>query len=408
MATGLKKLLVISWSMPPMLFPRSIQVSRVLAGLAQRGWQTTVICADPRAVPNIDNSLEKLYSHHFETVRVPNARPAASLPDPLMSQWLEPALSAARDLLAGQHFSAIVTFAQPWVDHLIGLELNKLTQLPWVAHFSDPWVDSPYYEAIEPNKLVIWQEMERNVVHTADLVLFTNAQALELIMNKYPSEWRHKTHVIPHAFDPALTGNFQASPPPRDRLRLVYTGDLYGKRSPRALLQALAQLKKTGSLKNEIEVWFWGHVTPEDRQLAGKLKIKNLVHFQDQVPYLESLRAAAEAGVLLLLDASSSTPSAFLPSKLIDYLMFKKLILGLTPDEGASADLLRRLGCLVVPPDDVPAIAEALSDLLMRWKSGNLSVSPQFEQVGSEYEMQETARSFDQQLMSVIGKGVEL
>src|SRR4029079_14305822 len=38
----------------------------------------------------------------------------------------------------------LVTFSHPLVDHVIGVELKRRLRMPWVAHFSDPWTDSPF------------------------------------------------------------------------------------------------------------------------------------------------------------------------------------------------------------------------------------------------------------------------
>jgi hypothetical protein len=62
-----------------------------------------------------------------------------------------------------------------------------------------------------------------------------------------------------------------------------------------------------------------------------------------------------------------------------------------TPEDGASARLLHRLGCPVAPPDDIDAIATALADLVRRWREGTLSVSASFDGVASEFDISRTA-----------------
>jgi hypothetical protein len=102
--------------------------------------------------------------------------------------------------------------------------------------------------------------------------------------------------------------------------------------------------------------------------------------------------------VLLVIDAPApapDVPSVFLPSKLVDYLPLRKPILGITPDPGASARLLRRLGCPIAPPEDVPAIASALRDLMARWRAGTLGVAPSFDDVAREFDIRRTARLLD-------------
>jgi hypothetical protein len=96
-----------------------------------------------------------------------------------------------------------------------------------------------------------------------------------------------------------------------------------------------------------------------------------------------------------VIDAPSQAPSLFLPSKLVDYLMFNKPILGLTPPQGATADLLQRLECPTAPPDDAARIAEILADLLKSWQAGTLAVSPVFATVAAEYDIRQTVRRLD-------------
>jgi hypothetical protein len=75
---------------------------------------------------------------------------------------------------------------------------------------------------------------------------------------------------------------------------------------------------------------------------------------------------------------------------LIDYLAFRKPILGLTPDPGASAALLRRLGCPVAPVSDIGAIRARLADLIGRYRCGALAVDPSFDVVAAEFEIART------------------
>lgn len=104
-----------------------------------------------------------------------------------------------------------------------------------------------------------------------------------------------------------------------------------------------------------------------------RLGIGEVVSVVGAVPYLESLKYIQNADVLLVVDAPSQGPSVFLPLKLIEYVGFKKPILGLTPPEGASASLIKRLGGIVVPPDDTAGIEEGILTFYQKFKDGNLS-----------------------------------
>ena len=78
--------------------------------------------------------------------------------------------------------------------------------------------------------------------------------------------------------------------------------------------------------------------------------------------------------------------------------MLRKPLLGLTPQDGASADLLRRLGAPVATPDDVPAIARAIESLVMAWRAGPLRVSDQFDAIAAEYDIERTTAALAQVL----------
>src|SRR5438874_5226174 len=44
-----RRLLAISWDMPPLSGPRAVQVSRTLNQLVSLGWESSVICFGPRS-----------------------------------------------------------------------------------------------------------------------------------------------------------------------------------------------------------------------------------------------------------------------------------------------------------------------------------------------------------------------
>ena len=236
--------------------------------------------------------------------------------------------------------------------------------------------------------------MEEEVVREASAIVFVTEETADLVMSKYPADFRGKVVVVPHGFASRVDHGASRPVDSRRPLRLVYTGRFYdGIRTPVPLLRALAQLNVRDPLAGVLEISFVGpHVQQYERDAAA-LGVDSLVRFRGRIPPAEAARAVADADVLLVIDAPSDGPSVFLPSKLIDYLPFRKPILGVTPQSGAAADLLRRLGCPVAPPHDVEAIASALADLVGRWREGTLDVGASFDGVAAEFEIARTARA---------------
>jgi glycosyltransferase involved in cell wall biosynthesis len=402
-----KRLLAISWEMPPLSGPRAVQVSRTLRHLSAHGWASTVVCFGPRSTrynQDFRIDLERLTSGAVEVLRVPSPEewfvvralwricpPIKHLPDE-KRVWIRRAVAAARAAGSTRSFSALMSFGQPWSDHLIGLRLRRELALPWVAHFSDPWVDSPYERSFA------WQRrlavrMEHDVIAGADRIVFQNRQTAAHTMSKYPAAWMHKVSIIPQGFEPEPAVRPTTAPVGRGPLRMVYTGRFYpGIRTPDRVLDALAQLKRAQPLQGRLRVDFFGYPFSRHSKRANDLGLASIVAFHGRVPPPEALDAARSADILLVIDAPSAGPSLFLPSKLIDYLPLAKPIVGITPIEGASAELLRSLGYPVVAPDDLNGIASAIGSAVDRWERGTLVVSSTHHSVSAAYDIRVTAR----------------
>jgi len=356
------RVLAISYAMPPALYPRAIQVARTLDHLNRRGWRITV--ATPAIVgANPDPRLAAWYRDRFQRWEIPLEH----------RSWRRAAVSAiTRRWREEPPHDLLITFAQPWSDHLIGLDLHRRhPTVPWIAHFSDPWIGSPYEAHVHGWRR--WRERwrERAVVRNADALVFVTAETVALTMNKYPTPWRDKAAVVPHGFERDFLATLPPPAPSSDRtvLRLVYAGSFYQQRVPQGLFQALAALRQRSGLGIRLELDVVGPINGTVREQARIFGIRDLVHFTDAMDYHSSLSVQAAADVLVLIDAPFA-PSVFLPSKLVDYLMLEKPILGLTPPDGAAAALLRRLEHPVVAPDDAAGIEAALLALIERRTAG--------------------------------------
>ncbi len=399
--------------------PRATQVSRTLGALVTLGWQPTVVCLDPRrGGPNWRDGADPIIPRGVDVMRVKSPEewtlvralwrlvPALrDRPDPKWV-WIRRASVAAIDAAAGTSFDGVVSFAQPWSDHLAGLRIHRRTRLPWVAHFSDPWVDSPYWRGSTAQRAVA-AKMEEHVIREASAVVFVAEEAAQLVMRKYPERWRRKVSVVPHGFEPPATAREGSASLVADRrppMRLVYTGRFYeGLRTPDSLLRAIARLNDESPLAGSFELICVGPFVTGFARHAESLGVDHLVRFLDKVPAGEAKTMAAAADALLVIDAPSIGPSPFLPSKLVDYLPLRKLIVAITPAEGATASLVRRLGGIVAPPDDEAAVRIALRDLIRRWQEGELDVGATFDRVAAEYDIKQTAARFSDVLTRAFG-----
>jgi glycosyltransferase involved in cell wall biosynthesis len=412
-----RRLIAVSWSMPPALFPRSIQISRLLKGLRRLDWHSTVVTAamsSRGATDPVDPDLEKLYAGQFEVIPVAQpdlaeerARPLRSFDEKISGRiftddhlWAERAAAAAKDIKRRERAEVLVTFAQPWRDHLVGLMPGR-PRLPWIAHFSDPWVDSPYYEDVPEAQMAVERRRERDVIQSAHIVVFTNQYAADLVMAKYPRRWSRKVRIVQHAADTDLipvADNLRSRRPfePAAPLRLSYVGSLLiGRRTAHALLDALAMLRQRAGIKGLLEMVFVGagSGTEEARQKVAALGLESVVTFVPHAPHLESLAAMRDSEVLVLIDAPADT-NVFFASKLVDYLMAERPILALTSTVGPSADLIRRCGYPLVDPEDARGICDAIQHLLTCHSAGTLAPTAASVALLQEYSVDAAAGAF--------------
>jgi glycosyltransferase involved in cell wall biosynthesis len=150
-------------------------------------------------------------------------------------------------------------------------------------------------------------------------------------------------------------------------------------------------------------VAFVGGSMEQYARQARQLGLAGVTTFSGRCSPDAASEAAAGADVLLVIDAPSRGPNLFLPSKLIDYLPLGLPILGLTPDQGATADLLHRLGYPPVSPTDPAAIASALTGLIAAHEAGTLTASASHAAVSRPYDIRETTRALDRLFDEAMG-----
>lgn len=411
------RLLFVSHCFAPVLTPESIQNGRTLRALAELGWDATVLTVDERTVRGTrDARLLNVLPLGLTTVKAQSAElpftrlrglpikvlSALGLPE-LHTFWYPSALRAGREIVRRERFDAIHSWSSYPVSHLVGLAFRRETGLPWVLHFSDPWADSPYFGRSPLRRFVV-RRLERAVIAAADAVVFITEETLDLVMRKYPAAWRAKANVIAHGY---LAEDVVRTPPvvARGPLVLTHAGSFYlGMREPYTLIAAVAQLHREASLDGRLRLVFVGPTLPRYVQAATDAGLGGIVTWTGPVSWSESQRLVEASDALVVIDAQSDGPSVFLPSKIVDYLSARKPILGLTPRNGSTASLLRRLGCPIVDPDDVPGTAAAIRGLVRARASGVLELPKPYEGVAEEYEIRAVTRTLDRILREAMAR----
>lgn len=364
------KLFCFGYYFPPSRAPEAIVSAKRTVGL--KGYDVTFVSF---RLGEEDQQLADYASRRFHcVVRLPLPLWMRALPRKILTRlpgvpdWLALVKSHAAAKLKSLGVASqnvFMTCSQSHSSHLVGLEVKKAyPELPWVAHFSDPWASNEYLSD-EENKRQ--RSLEEEVFEAADLLIFTSEETLEQVGQVYPERIRSKMRVLPHAYDPDLwmaKPQVSSNESKSGTLVVRHIGALYGKRSPNSFFEALQILAQdTPELLKGIRFEFIG---PIDAEFIASYEACNLLSgilaVRSPVSYLESLRLMQDSDALMVIDAPSEK-SIFLPSKLIDYVGVGKPIFAVSPP-GTTSSLVRRYGGRCCHPDDVQQIFSELKIFL--------------------------------------------
>jgi glycosyltransferase involved in cell wall biosynthesis len=202
----------------------------------------------------------------------------------------------------------------------------------------------------------------------------------EDLMRLIPDQPADKFGTIYNGYDPDDWAGLPEHTP-SERFTVTYTGSLYGDRNAASFLDALGRLLADGSLpRRRIAVQFVGntglHPIIQQRGLGDVVEACGYRTHEETVQYQR------QADVLLLILPTSGGEGA-VSGKIFEYLGSGRPILALVPPGGAAADLLRECGSgLVVPPENVDAIAGGLRQMYDAWAAGQLGSAMNSQAIG--------------------------
>jgi len=414
--TNNKNLFLISYSYPPIQSAESLLVYRTAIHLANLGWKITVLTTNAKqTVFPIDNSIK--YSHNNIKIFRTNSHENILTTLPYLRViffriieflgvpesgflWYPGAMKIAKKILKGEKFQAIYSRACPHVSNLDGLKIKKISGIRWVSHFSDPWLNNPYYKMSKQQKSIT-KKIEKDIIRYSDVVVYTTKEAANVSTKEFGSNYCKKISVQPHGYDDSyiLTHGLEKQIK-NTKMKIVYTGVFYDNiRTPISFLEAISLINNSINKIEDLEVLFIGPDMEKYELLTIKLQIDKIVRFTGNKSFIDCQRYLWEADVLLVIDAISNGPNMFFPSKLVDYLAFKKPILGLTPIKGPTAEILNKIGSPIINPNDRNEIGRVILEFLIRWRENTLEIINPME--AEKYNMKNVINDLDRLLQNI-------
>jgi glycosyltransferase involved in cell wall biosynthesis len=298
--------------------------------------------------------------------------------------WLIPAVSGGLKAIKENNCQVIFSSAPCFTGHLVGYSLKRLTGLPWIAHFRDPWLTAHQPGWFLPKAAIVAnRKLEQMVMKRADhVVSVTEGHSVKLreAYSQYPPD---KFSFIPNGFDSAewteidreRINNARKLKPADKKFTILYAGQLYAQRNPLPLFKALQTLIESGEIERDrlqVDLVGWCD-TSGDRSvpdLIAEAELQDCVNIVGPRTRQETLRRMTEADLLLLLAENLTIQ---IPGKTYEYLKAGTPILAFT-SEGALSNLIRSTGCgWSVDPSDQEGIVKALRECYSDWKIGKVS-----------------------------------
>jgi glycosyltransferase involved in cell wall biosynthesis len=288
--------------------------------------------------------------------------------------WVLPATFKGLLLVRRYRINCLYTSGPPHAAHLVGLAIKILYGVRWVADFRDPWTmntaKQPYLKSRLSERIEGW--LEKQVVNHADKIISVTERMSQAFMMMHPKIDKAKFATIPNGYDPE---DYSDLPKPmgNGKFRVSYLGSFYLGRTPAYFLKAVRELIDEGKLSyHDLEIRFIGHC----RYIAGQSVegmarqegLFSVVQIMDPLPYRDALREMVGSDLLLLFAPDQRDQ---VPGKAFEYLASGADIIAFT-SEGATADIIRITGRgVVVEPDSIQQIKEALEACYRKYHAGN-------------------------------------
>lgn len=396
-----KKVLIFTYYWPPAGGPGVQRFLKFSKHLSKYGWDPIIITPKDGSYPYKDESLlndvdESVTVHHTSTTdpfkiynalrgkkgkEVPVAmigikdskslfqqfsmwvRANFFIPDARIG-WNKHAVKKAKEVIQANTIGAIITTGPPHSTHLIGKQLNKQFNIPWLADFRDPW-NKIYYNQFLPRTEKSNAKdlrLETMVLETADCTT-TVSEGLKLEFG----DRAKNMHVLYNGFE-------EDDIPSPDKevteyFHLSYTGNMKPNQDLPMLWKAIKELcDENDVFKSHFKLSFTGIVEPKIVANMKRIGIHENVEINDFVAHHEATKIMVNSNLLLLPIPIASNNKLILTGKIFEYLASCSPILSIGPVDGNAAKILEKCERnVMIDYQNKDALKNSLSTAFDHW-----------------------------------------
>ncbi|MDD3620191.1 MAG: glycosyltransferase [Desulfobulbaceae bacterium] len=253
--------------------------------------------------------------------------------------------------------------------HVAADIISGLTGLPWLAETQDPLVhDRDWRRGKTVLKVYSW--LETRICRKADAFIFL-AEAARANSGSRTGMPECGTVIYPGA-EPAM---FQSGLYAKGhRCHFAHFGTLNGTRNLVVFLQAVRLLLDSDRIDaDRIRIDIYGSLDGGSRRAIKQFGLGAIVADHGILTRRQALAAMQKTDCLLLIQNTIFFSTETIPSKVYEYLLSGRPILGLVHHNDELRDMLLNSGNFPVPADQPEAVADAVDNIMQRFRDDSLS-----------------------------------
>jgi len=265
--------------------------------------------------------------------------------------------------------------AMPGSSNVVAWQLARLTGLPWVAHFSDPWpphhVLSSGKKWLAPYKWPLFRLWRDRIVRDAGALTLTNPGHSEDVLDGNRIQHLSKTFVVTHLPSQPSASNHPAQ---YDRFHLVHTGNFYPTaHTSAALMQGLRLfLDRTPAALGRVLFTQAGWAHGDLPAWTAQCDLGSVVRLVDRLGQAD-VAALLNASTLLLAVDYARPDSRAVLSKIPDYISARRPILAITAPSSSMSRLFNDDGAGLTAHYQSPEqVAQQMGTVFAAWQNHRL------------------------------------
>lgn len=274
------------------------------------------------------------------------------------AHWALKVLENEEARIKNNQYDYIITKSSPSL--LVANYLKSKYGFKWVASWNDPYpairYPAPYGKGVHEKLPFLYKGVDQ-IMKNADIHVFPTHRLRDYMLN-YLDVNRNKTVIIPHI---AHESNDNITITTKDKLRIIHSGNLSYPRDARNFIYGLSKFVNLNK-DFPIEVDLVGRVENDISLLIVDLKLQNIVRVMPPVNYEQSLTSLRNYDVALIIEANCEE-GIFLPTKVGDYMQYRKTIFAISPAVGVLSDLFNEN--LIQYLADITDVDQILDQLML-------------------------------------------